>query len=144
MLMAATLLAAFVFIADTALHVFTQTVPYSQVSSNLKAVHEFGRGLMDECPTFNRSANHGFPRTTFVKPGIVDYMHTREVTLVLNNISTNNQIQTVSDGNVDVDVAFLLPASDQLSSNIDFGVSSIACGDSVSDGQHEMSSSCAK
>lgn len=126
------LLACGVFIADTALHYYTVTVPFSKYSTNTQAMHSFGRGQSDTCLNWNRTDNLCFPCSVptwpegdqAAKAQAID--EENEIFLVQQNISRKSEVRLVQDASLEnADLAILLPRVQSIPVELDYRASTV-------------------
>jgi hypothetical protein len=126
------LLACGVFIADTALHYYTVTVPFSKYSTNTQAMHSFGRGQSDACLNWNRTENLCFPCSVPTWPQGDQAAETQainqqnEIFLVQQNISRKSEVRLVQDASLEnADLAILLPQVQSIPVELDYRTSTV-------------------
>jgi hypothetical protein len=126
-LTASIICAAAVFVADTALHYSTSTVPFDVISSNIQPVYEYGRGLSQYCLDFDRIENIGFPcsyNITIDDPNAAAQVN--EIFYLQHNESRTSEIRRISNPELPHgDLAILMPQMQNLSPDIDFRASTI-------------------
>jgi hypothetical protein len=130
MLTLCVLLACGVFLADTALHYYTETVPFNQYSVHPQAMHSFGRGLSDTCLSWNRTAEICFPCSvpTWSTPAEeVDAVHSEdEVFLLQQNSSRISEIRLVQAAELEnAGLAILVPQTQDIPLSLDFQASTV-------------------
>ena len=97
-LVLSSILAALIFAADSAIHAFTSTVPYTKSTIREEPILSYGRGLIDECIDFNRTANQGLPCTVIADASVGANSVARdsgEIISLGRNVSSRNTIWTV-------------------------------------------------
>ena len=126
------LLACGVFIADTALHYYTVTVPFSKYSTNTQAMHPFSRGQSDACLNWNRTNNLCFPCSVPIWPEGDQAAQTQaideqnEIFLVQQNISRKSEVRLVQDASLEhADLAILLPQVQSIPVELDYRASTV-------------------
>ena len=126
-LTASIICAAAVFIADTALHYSTSTIPFDVISSNIQPVYEYGRGLSQYCLDFDRIKNLGFPcsyNITIDDPNAAAEVN--EIFYLQHNESRTSSIRRIPNPELPHgDLALLMPQVQSLPANIDFRSSTI-------------------
>jgi hypothetical protein len=132
MLTLCVLLACGVFLGDTALHYYTETVPFSKYTTNTQAMHTFGRGPSDECLNWNRTEHLCLPCSIpywatgdqAAQTQAID--EKGEVFLVQQNISRKSEIRLVQDAAFEnADLAILIPQSQSIPPELDFHASTV-------------------
>jgi hypothetical protein len=126
------LLACGVFIADTTLHYYTVTVPFSKYSTNTQAMHLFSRGQSDTCLNWNRANNLCLPCSVPSWPvgdqaaEIQAIDEQNEVFLVQQNISRKSEIRLVQEASLEnADLAILLPQVQSIPVELDYRASTV-------------------
>ncbi|KIY02643.1 uncharacterized protein Z520_01108 [Fonsecaea multimorphosa CBS 102226] len=128
-LVIASLFAFFIFCADTAIHTFTSTVPYSKVKLQTPSSNAFGRGLISQCIDFDRKANQGFPCTVIADATVGANIMARnsgEVISLQQNVSSDNSIWTVQDQRLKHgDLLVLMPQVADTPANVDYHATTV-------------------
>lgn len=130
MLTLCVLLACCVFLADTALHYYTATVPFSKYSIHTQTMHSFSRGLSDTCLNWNRTADTCFPCSvpTWSTPAEeVEAAHIEdEIFLLQQNSSRKSEIRLVQVVELEnAALAILVPQTQNIPCELDFRASTI-------------------
>ena len=118
-------LACGVFIADTALHYYTETVPFSKYFNHKQEMHSFSRGLSNECLSWNRTDSFCLPCSSSFwtsHAGRVEAMaEEEEVSLLQNNKSGKSEIRLMQDAALGkADLAILIPQAQTIPPDLDF------------------------
>lgn len=127
MFTASIILAAAVFVADTALHYSTSTIDFDVINTNIDSLHEYGRGLSQYCLGFDRMGNVGFPcsyNITVSNPN--RWAEANEIFYLQHNESRVSEIRRVP--NMDLahgDLALLMPRMQNVPSEIEFRASTV-------------------
>ncbi|KAH0559688.1 hypothetical protein GP486_003799 [Trichoglossum hirsutum] len=137
MMVIAIILSILISLADTWLHVTTKTISFVQVSAVGKPDHALGRGLSSTClDTYNSKVTNNFgvhyPCTLDVALSNVNLLGTSEAYKTVNNISTTNQVDTVSFGST---YALLVDADPP--SDIDYSATTFAVSTQCTSIGHE-------
>ena len=123
------ILAALIFAADTILHAFTTTVPYTQTSLSHEVSLQYGRGLMRECIGLDRSQNQGLPCTVLADASVGANAVARDAGEIISlgrNESLRNSIWTVESEDLQHgDLLILLPQTKDIPVGIDYSASTV-------------------
>jgi hypothetical protein len=132
MLTLCVLLACGVFLADTALHYYTETVPFSKYSTNTQPMYSFGRGPSDECLNWNRTEHLCLPCSVpSWAPGdqaaeTQAINEKGEAFLVQQNISRKSEVRLVQDATLEnADLAILIPQWQSIPLELDFHATTV-------------------
>ena len=127
MFTASIICAAAVFLADTALHYSTSTISFDVISSTVRPVYQYGRGLSQYCLNFDRIENLGFPCSFNLTVDNPDgWAEVNEIFHLEHNNSRTSEIRLVSSPEfAHGDLALLMPRMQNLPPNIDFRASSV-------------------
>ncbi|KAK5238573.1 hypothetical protein LTR47_000316 [Exophiala xenobiotica] len=122
-------LSALIFGADTAIHTFTSTTPYSKVSIETTPGFGFGRGLINVCVGFDRSTNQGLPCTVIADASVGANVNARdsgEIIALEHNVSSRNAIWTVQDQRLENgDLLVLMPQTTEIPPNVDYQATTV-------------------
>ena len=122
-------LAFFIVSADTAIHTFTSTIPFSRVQLQAEPYNSFGRGLINECINFNRSENQGLPCTIIADVSVganVIARNSGEVISLQHNVSSRNSIWILRDEKLqNGDLLVLMPQVADTPFNIDYHAATV-------------------
>jgi hypothetical protein len=126
------LLACGVFVADTALHYYTETVSFNKYFVNNQSLHSLSRGPSDACLSWSRTDSFCLPCSV---PSWApdDYAAEAEATaekdeifLLQNNKSRKSEIRLVQAASLqNADLAILTPESQTIPPGVDFQSSTI-------------------
>lgn len=123
------LLAALIFAADTAIHAYTTTIPYSQTSLSDEVSLQYGRGLMRECIGLDRAQNQGLPCTVLADASVGANAVARDAGEIISlgrNESLRNSIWTVeSEALQHGDLLILLPQTKDIPVGLDYSASTV-------------------
>lgn len=132
MLTLCVLLACGVFVADTALHYYTETVPFNKYIIQSQAMHSFSRGPSDACLDWNRTYMFCLPCSTVMwavnnyTAEIEAITEENEIFLLQNNNSRNSEIRLLQGTALEnADLAILMPQAQTVPSEIDFSSATI-------------------
>lgn len=127
MLSIAIILAAAVCVSDSALHYYTETIPFDRISVNLQPTRSFGRGLSERCLNFNRTKNYQLPCSydpMGENPDALAELY--EGTLLQHNQSISSAVRIVKDSRLSQgDLAILNPSMLSLPPDIDYRAETI-------------------
>lgn len=130
------LLAAAVFIADTALHYLTSTILFDRISIAAEPIQAYGYGLSQMCLDLDRiKDNSAFPCSLAAGPTFDDpnsTVHYNEISRLQANTSTTNQIRLTGVDGMDGDVAIIIPNPMRLSPDEDYRTTTVGIATSCS------------
>ena len=140
MLSIAVVLAVAVCISDSALHYYTETIPFDQISVHLQPNHLFGRGLSERCLNFNRTKNYNFPCSYDPIGENPDaFAELYEDFLIQHNQSISSAVRIVKDSRLSQgDLAILNPSTPSLPPDVDYRAETIG----VSSQCHPITTQC--
>jgi hypothetical protein len=122
-------LATLIFCADTAIHTFTSTVPYSKNTIREEPSLSFGRGLSGECIDFDRSVNQGLPCTVVADASVGANFIARdsgEIISLGRNVSAHNTIWKVEEAALKHgDLLILMPQTTNNSVGVEYSASTV-------------------
>ncbi|KIW54498.1 hypothetical protein PV05_06853 [Exophiala xenobiotica] len=122
-------LSALIFGADTAIHTFTSTTPYSKVSIESIPGFGFGRGLVNDCVGFDRSTNQGLPCTVIADASVganVNARNSGEIIALQHNVSSRNAIWTLQDQRLgNGDLLVLMPQTTEIPPDVDYQATTV-------------------
>ncbi|KAJ9611093.1 hypothetical protein H2200_004276 [Cladophialophora chaetospira] len=128
-LIISSLLALLIFCADTAIHAFTFTVPFSKIRLQDRPLNAFGRGLTGECINFDRETNQGLPCTVVADVSVGSNVIARdagEIISLQRNVSSHNSIWTIQDNDLKHgDLLILMPQIGNTPSNVDYRATTV-------------------
>ena len=118
-------LACGVFIADTALHYYTETVPFSKYSVHTQVMHSFSHGPSDACLSWNRTDSFCLPCSApmWSSPAAETeaIAEEDEVFLLQNNKSRKSEIRLIQSTALEnADLAILIPQVQNIPADVDF------------------------
>ena len=118
-----------IFCADTAIHAFTSTVPFSRSQMQVQLSRDFGRGLLGECINFDRETNQGLPCTVIADASVganVIARNAGEVISLQRNVSSENSIWTVQDEKLkNGDLLILMPQLANIPPDLDYRATTV-------------------
>lgn len=130
------LLAAAVFISDTALHYLTSTILFDRVSIAPEPAKAYGYGLSQMCLDLDRiKDNSAFPCSLAAGPTFTDpngTAHYNEISRLQANISTTSQIRLTGVDGMEGDVAIIIPNPDTMSPSEDYRTTTVGVATSCS------------
>lgn len=122
-------LAALIFCADTAIHTFTSTIPYSRNTIRAEPTLSFGRGMSADCINFDRSLNQGLPCTVVADATVGANFIARdsgEIISLGRNVSTSNTIWKVeADLLKHGDLMVLMPQATNDLAGVEYSASTV-------------------
>ncbi len=123
-------LACGIFLADTALHYYTETVSFSKYLVHDQPIHSFSHGLSDQCLEWNRTIEFGFPcsaamyQTTAQEMQVIAAVD--ETFMLQHNSSQKSEIRFVEDSALEnADLAVLVPQTANVPLEVDYRGSTI-------------------
>ncbi len=123
-------LATGVFVSDTALHYYTSTIEFDQISQSVQATSQSGYGMDKLCLDLDRATeNYGYPCSLPVADIDPDWItRGNGVHRLQSNSSSTSQLRLTGIPNLDSNIALMIPAPATISSGHDFRTSTIGVG----------------
>jgi len=116
-----------VFLSDTALHYYTSTIEFDQISTVSQSMQESGYGLSKMCLDLNRiKDNYGFPCSldlAGIDPNVVE--HDNELSRLQSNISKTSQIRLTGAQDMSSNVAMMIPLPATIAAGDDYRASTV-------------------
>jgi hypothetical protein len=132
MLTVCVLLACSIFVADTALHYYTETVAFNKYFVDNQSMHSLSRGQSDTCLSWNRTDTICLPCSVAIwavndtAAEAEDIAEEDEAFLLQYNKSRKSEIRLVGDAALEnADLAILIPQAQTIPPNVDFRASTI-------------------